>query len=314
MIGLAIFVAPTILTQLLILFGAVALAAGLLFFHPDNPFSIGLNLFSALAILVSGGVAVVALGRGGIPPRPARDAQRLRRPVLGPVRATWLVYLGTAVAVVFLVFLVSGFAFVAPDGKPVTLIPASWVNDLSASHNPLVKVLAIFLRESSRPATLVLSLAGLIAFGYLVFEMVRLPRIPRQRMYVVLILIFFSVLFFAFFEQAGSSLTNFTDRNVDRVTGRSRITAEDIGRTIDIQPTQKQLGYHNGDKLFTLNILTDLRNEQRARAGGPCTWRDQASPTGPARFHDPLENCRRQRRHGDCSDQRRESPQARSSR
>jgi proton-dependent oligopeptide transporter, POT family len=264
-IGIAVFIAPTILTQLLILFGAVAIAAGLLFFHPDNPFSIALNVFSAISILVSGGVAVVALGRGGLPAEAgaAPDAGRLRQPILGPLRATWLVYLGTAIAVVVFFFLVSGFAFFAADGRPQSLIPESWVNNLSASHNPFVRVVAIVLRESSRPAALVLTLAGLMAFGYLIFEMVRLPRIPRQRMYVVLILTFFSVLFFAFFEQAGSSLTNFTDRNVNRVTGRSRIDTGDIGKTIDIQPTQKQLGYHNGDKLFTLNSLTDLRNEHQ---------------------------------------------------
>ncbi len=274
-IGVAIFVAPTIVTQLLISVGAVAIVVGLLLFHPDNPFSIGLNVFSAICILVSGGVAVMALGRGGLPAEAGAvpDRQRLQRYVAGPLRATWAVYLGTAVAVAFFFFLVSGFAFFAADGKPVTLIPTAWVSNLTAGHNPFLGVVAIFLRESSRPATLVLSLAGLIAFGYLIFEMMHLTRIPRQRMYVVLILTFFSVLFFAFFEQAGSSLTNFTDRNVDRVTTRTTITAAEIGKTIDLQPTQKQLGYHNGSQLFTLNVLTDLRNEQerlreKAFAGG----------------------------------------------
>jgi proton-dependent oligopeptide transporter, POT family len=264
-IGLAIFIAPTLFTQLLISLGAVAIAVGLWFFHPDNPFSIGLNIFAAISILVSGGVAVLALGRGGLPAEAGvpPDVQRLRRPVLGPLRATWLVYLGTAAAVVFFVFMVSGFAFVSPGGKPISLIPDSFLKNLMTGHNPLLHVVAIFLRESSRPATLVLSLTGLIAFGYLIYEMLGLPRIPRQRMYVVLILTFFSVLFFAFFEQAGSSLTNFTERNVNRVTkGRHTITAADIGKTIAIQPTQAQLGYHNGDKIFTNNVLTDLRNEQ----------------------------------------------------
>jgi len=44
-----------------------------------------------------------------------------------------------------------------------------------------------------------------------------------ERVFVVLILMFFSLLFWAFFEQAGSSLNNFTDRNVDRVLGGHRI-------------------------------------------------------------------------------------------
>jgi proton-dependent oligopeptide transporter, POT family len=274
-IGLAIFIAPTLLTQVLILFSAVAIAAGLLLNYPDNWFSIGLNVFSAVSILVSGAVAIMAIGRGGIPDAAgnAPDPQRLRQPVLGPLRATWIVYLGTAIAVVVFVFLVSGFALVASDGKPQSIIPESWVSALNAYGNPLMHGLAIIVRELGRPATLVLFVVGVIAFGNLILEMVRLPRIPRQRMYVVLILTFFSMLFFTFFEQAGSSLTNFTDRNVDRVTGRTTITQADVGKTIEIQPTQKQLGYHNGDKLFTLNVLTDLRDAQKE-------LRDEASKRG----------------------------------
>ena len=50
-------------------------------------------------------------------------------------------------------------------------------------------------------------------------------------MYVVLILTFFSMLFWAFFEQAGSSINNFTDRNVDRVFEVDRVTAAQVGQT-----------------------------------------------------------------------------------
>ncbi|MFO7868594.1 MAG: peptide MFS transporter [Bacteroidales bacterium] len=42
------------------------------------------------------------------------------------------------------------------------------------------------------------------------------PKIERERLFVVLILLLFTVLFWAFFEQAGSSLTLFTYGNVDR--------------------------------------------------------------------------------------------------
>ena len=228
---------------------------------------------------------LVALQRGGIPAEAGlpSDPQRLRKRRLGPLTATWLVYLGTLLVVVVFCFLVSGFAFFTPDHKPVTLISDTWVNSLKESPISILHVVAIVLKESSRPAALVLSLAGLMALSYLVFEMVRLPRVPRQRMYVVLILTFFSMLFFAFFEQAGSSLTNFTDRNVDRVTGRRKITAAEIGQTIEIQPTQKQLGYHNGNQLFTLNILTDLREGQKkrqeeARSRGDTTLDPRARP------------------------------------
>jgi proton-dependent oligopeptide transporter, POT family len=36
-----------------------------------------------------------------------------------------------------------------------------------------------------------------------------------------------------------------------------------VGKTIDIQPTQLQLGYHNGEQLFTLNVLDKLRKEHK---------------------------------------------------
>lgn len=43
--------------------------------------------------------------------------------------------------------------------------------------------------------------------------------VQRDRLLVVVILLFFSSMFWAFFEQAGSSLTLFTDRVVDRAVG-----------------------------------------------------------------------------------------------
>ncbi|NUQ66521.1 MAG: hypothetical protein HUU20_29005, partial [Pirellulales bacterium] len=85
-----------------------------------------------------------------------------------------------------------------------------------------------------------------------------------QRMFVVLVLMFFSMLFWAFFEHAGSSVNNFTDRNVDRVFEQRTITANEIGTTILIQPTQEQLGYRNGPNLFTLSDLDRLRDRNKA--------------------------------------------------
>ncbi len=41
-------------------------------------------------------------------------------------------------------------------------------------------------------------------------------KVERQRLWVILVLLFFTTLFWAFFEQAGSSLTLFTQENVDR--------------------------------------------------------------------------------------------------
>jgi POT family proton-dependent oligopeptide transporter len=51
------------------------------------------------------------------------------------------------------------------------------------------------------------------------------------------------MLFWAFFEQAGSSINNFTDRNVDRVDQETAVVATDVGQTLTIKPTQEQVGY-----------------------------------------------------------------------
>jgi POT family proton-dependent oligopeptide transporter len=57
------------------------------------------------------------------------------------------------------------------------------------------------------------ALAGfLIVLAYAL----RSEKVVRERLFVVLVLTLFNVLFWAFFEQAGSSISLFTDRNVDR--------------------------------------------------------------------------------------------------
>ena len=87
-------------------------------------------------------------------------------------------------------------------------------------------------------------------------------------MYVVLILTFFCMLFWAFYEQAGSSINNFTDRNVQRVFASATVRIigpEDVGKTIRLQPTQEQLGYHNGEQMFTLDVLNKLRATSHRR-------------------------------------------------
>ena len=134
------------------------------------------------------------------------------------------------------------------------------------------KVLALVLTEASRPAGLVLMVAGLVVTIYLLIETFLLDKIARERMFVVLILTFFSMLFWSFFEQAGSSLNNFTDRNVDRVFDVQRVTADQVGQTIQLQPTQEQLGFRQGDRVFTIDALTRLRDENRANPSFQIPW------------------------------------------
>jgi proton-dependent oligopeptide transporter, POT family len=61
-----------------------------------------------------------------------------------------------------------------------------------------------------------LAVSGVILLGYVLFETFKLPKEPRERMFAVLFLISLNPLFWGLFEQAGGSMSLFTDRYVDR--------------------------------------------------------------------------------------------------
>jgi POT family proton-dependent oligopeptide transporter len=62
-----------------------------------------------------------------------------------------------------------------------------------------------------------LMVAGAILVAYVLYTAVfKLPKHDRDRIFAAMYLIFGSILFWALFEQAGSSLNLFTDRSVDR--------------------------------------------------------------------------------------------------
>ncbi len=143
-------------------------------------------------------------------------------------------------------------------GKPFQFINAERIEQIDAKGG-IWKIVAVFLAEVSKPAGLVLTVIGALAFGFLFLETFRLDKVPRERMLAALILIFFNMLFFAFFEQAGSSINNFTDRNVDRVEEARVVTEDMVGQTIRLQPTQAQLGYIRDGEVFTLSDLDELR-------------------------------------------------------
>ncbi len=187
----------------------------------------------------------------------------MNRPTVGPLTAEWTVYIGALLFIPAFVLFVSDFSLLTSDGAPVSLLSDSLIERLKAGEGAVAQVLAVVAPEIGKPAGLVLFASGLIALVYLGIATLRLDRIPRERMYVVLILMFFSMLFWSFFEQAGSSLNNFADRNVDRVFEDRRVTAADVGKSILIEPTQEQLGYRNGDQVFTLDVLDKLRKDHK---------------------------------------------------
>ena len=265
LVGLAVFVMPNLVTTFLILAAACASAFGLYTYHADNPWATMVNISVAIALMIAALIACLALLRGGLP------SWAGARPAGAPRDRDWMVYVGILIAIPVFALLVSGFAPFRSDGKPVQLIDKSLIETVS-SKGGAGEIAGVFLSEVSKPAGLVLTVLGVFAFGYLIRETFRLDKIPRERMMAALTLIFFQMLFFAFFEQAGSSVNNFTDRNVDRVTEDSAVTDDMVGQTITLQPTQEQLGFEYNGELFTMTDLDELRKENDASPDFEIEW------------------------------------------
>ena len=61
-----------------------------------------------------------------------------------------------------------------------------------------------------------LIVSGLAMLGYTLWEALKLPKEPRERIFAILFLIALNPVFWGLFEQAGGSLNLYTDRYVDR--------------------------------------------------------------------------------------------------
>ncbi|MEM9492570.1 MAG: peptide MFS transporter, partial [Myxococcota bacterium] len=225
LIGLAIFVAPTLVAQSLILVGALSSAAAM-FYFPNTIYQLVVSGAVGLALIAAAVVAVIALGRGGLPADMGQppSLDRLRQKLGGVLRTDLAIYLGIAAS---------------------------------------IPVIVLLMNQNTIARGLLFSLAG-VALLYLIYEMItRCTKVERERLLVVLVLMVFSLLFWAFFEQAGSSINNFTDRNVDRVIEARDITSADIGQTLDLTMNQEQLGYRNGASMINLTALDKARTAKQ---------------------------------------------------
>jgi POT family proton-dependent oligopeptide transporter len=104
------------------------------------------------------------------------DLERLKKPIIAGLSAEYITYIGAFLAVGAFAVLVSKYELMSYVLLPFTS--------------------AVLL--------------------YILYTAIRSEKVERERLFVVVILLFFTTLFWAFFEQAGSSLTLFTNENVDR--------------------------------------------------------------------------------------------------
>ncbi len=140
--------------------------------------------------------------------------------------------------------------------KPRMVLPI-FIGTLAA-----VAPLALLVKRNEL-AGWALNIMGVLAFGSILLSAFSAQALERGRLFVILILCFFSMLFWAFFEQAGSSVNNFTDRNVDRVVGDTQVVS---GQTYsDVAVTQEFLGVNVAGKTWT---LTDIEEAQKAAVEG----------------------------------------------
>jgi POT family proton-dependent oligopeptide transporter len=270
LMGLAVFVAPNRVTQVLILITAVGSSLALIFYNAGDINSWVSSIFVAIALSTAAVAAIIALARGGLPKECGMPAD----PTNWSKKLIYVI-LGTIVAVPVFAALVSGFSIVPGFNEQLIVIPESVTEPLAKSENPLVKGFGKVIEEASRPAGLILLLSGLIAVVYLMKEAFKQPKIQRERLFVVFTLTFFSMWFWAFFEQNGSSVNNFTDRNIDRVSETSLVTEADVGKTVQLslvigdssKPffSQEFLGHENGSDAIKAKIEKAIRQVEESK-------------------------------------------------
>ena len=272
LVGLAVFIVPNIVAQALILGGAVVTAGTMIYVQiaQNNVLLLVVNGFVAVALIISGVIAFVALGHGGVPDDAGRPPhpEKLKEKVGGLLSREWLVYVGIVVAIPVTVLLIS-------SNRWATLVSTGFVDTMNAG-GAWSQLAGTLLQEVSTPTGLILLVTGVGALIYLIIEAFKAPRIERDRLFVVLILIFFSLLFWSFFEQAGSSINNFTDRNVQRVVGAKYVTADQIGKTVEVDMNQEQLGYTNDGKVINMTELTKARDAKQTKV----PWKIKKSDVG----------------------------------
>jgi proton-dependent oligopeptide transporter, POT family len=101
----------------------------------------------------------------------------------------------------------------APYLGPLTQLQTTILGSLL-----VIPVLYFLLVNSEVVGYLLLATAGYVIFS-LLGRGIKEGNVLRDRMIVFIILMLFNIVFWACFEQAGTSLTLFADRNVDRMIG-----------------------------------------------------------------------------------------------
>jgi len=191
----------------------------------------GVGMLLGLAVFVWG--KPLLLGRGEAP-----DPARLRSAVAG-IKLEWLLYLVGLVAVAVCWWLVQNQAVVGTllgIGGTILVLYVLGIATFVFVHGSyaasprlplglfalggalsIVAFIAMFVEAMTASAAQNVALAGFgLSLIVVIWQSLRRTNHDRDRIFAAMFLIVGSVLFWALFEQAGSSLNLLTDRHVDR--------------------------------------------------------------------------------------------------
>ena len=147
------------------------------------------------------GTAIFMLGGSKYKDAPGVDMREAgKKLVLGPLSMSWVIAIASLLLIPVCYFLISNNVFLMDlSGTPL----AGFFDDATKANFPLLALL----------------LFGL--FIYVAYSLVKAgykdSKIWGERMVALVIFMVINIVFWACFEQAGTSLTLFADRNVDRV-------------------------------------------------------------------------------------------------
>ncbi len=246
----------------IVLVGSISTAVVMFAVQESDPVVQAVVGFVSIALIAAGLAGTAALLKGGLPKGAGRapDPAYLHKPVAGPLTLEHVTYLCAASVVPIVALLVN-------SNRTIKVIPDSVLEPLTAEGaGAISNLMGTLLGEMSTPTGLLLTVTGGVALVYLLGSTWTSTKVERERMWVVVILMFFSMMFWAFFEQAGSSMNNFTDRNIDRVTEERLVTADEVGDTLTIDLNQEQLGHINADPAFAALVNEALVEQEKKRA------------------------------------------------
>jgi len=114
-----------------------------------------------------------------------------------------------------LIIFVIGRPALKGRGEPPVALPPGKEIALYGSGFAAVAVIWGLIQYQDVIQTLLI-VAGVAMLGYTLYEAFKLPKEPRERMFAILFLIALNPLFWGLFEQAGGSISLYTDKFVDR--------------------------------------------------------------------------------------------------